>query len=76
MALLKTVQSKIQFHPLIIFVAYYNDHTSIESTTMHPLNVDRAAVMPSLKAEVPDDRLLQTTHHPDSPMHMDSWQLN
>mmetsp|Transcript_72797 Transcript_72797/g.115656 ORF Transcript_72797/g.115656 Transcript_72797/m.115656 type:complete len:286 (-) Transcript_72797:452-1309(-) len=28
--------------------------------------------MPSLKAEVPDDRLLQTTHHPDSPMHMDS----
>ena len=32
--------------------------------------------MPSLKAEVPDDRLLQTTHHPDSPTHMDSWQLN
>mmetsp|Transcript_1878 Transcript_1878/g.4047 ORF Transcript_1878/g.4047 Transcript_1878/m.4047 type:complete len:292 (-) Transcript_1878:474-1349(-) len=28
--------------------------------------------MPSLKAEVPDDRLLQTTHHPDSPTHMDS----
>ena len=69
----------------------HNGHESIESTgessfllwqlawcASHriPIFKHRAAVMPSLRAEVPDDRQLRTTHHPDSPTHMDSWQPN